>query len=89
MASHYIKSVINFLVLSKDIQKSPDLISDMFIMLYLVEEVFRFKEDSYEVLTIAHHRTSNNSFRSGCSTTSARDCSSKPHSSQHELLASV
>ena len=40
---HYIKSQINFLLLSKDIQKNPDLIADLFTLIYVVEALIQLK----------------------------------------------
>lgn len=46
---HYVKATVNFLLLTREIQKNPEQIGDFFALLYVIEEVFRYKEENYEV----------------------------------------
>ncbi|CAD8147536.1 unnamed protein product [Paramecium pentaurelia] len=44
----YIKSTIFFMLQSKELQKQPEILGDFFMLLTVIEEIFRIREDNYE-----------------------------------------
>jgi len=46
--SHYIKSTMNKWILSKDVQKNPEMVADTFTFIAFYEELYKYSEEPFE-----------------------------------------